>query len=44
MDNILIIEEEKALEILKAYLEKAGYSVYFTTNGTEGLKFLHNIV
>ena len=32
MANILIIEdEEKVSEILKAYLEKAGYSVYCTT-------------
>jgi len=39
MDNILIIEdEEKVSEILKAYLEKGGYSVYCTTNGTEGIK------
>ncbi|HEY8890380.1 MAG TPA: response regulator transcription factor [Clostridium sp.] len=44
MDNILIIEdEEKVSEILKAYLEKGGYSVYCTTNGTEGIKLFEKI-
>ncbi|MGH4052301.1 MAG: response regulator transcription factor [Clostridium sp.] len=39
MDNILIIEdEEKVSEILKAYLEKEGYSVYCTTKGLDGIK------
>ena len=34
MNNILIIEdEEKVSEILKAYLEKEGYNVYCTTKG-----------
>lgn len=40
MDNILIIEdEEKVSEILKAYLEKEGYGVYCTTKGMDGIKF-----
>jgi len=39
LDNILIIEdEEKVSEILKAYLEKEGYSVHCTTKGLEGIK------
>ncbi|MEK6266236.1 MAG: response regulator transcription factor [Clostridium sp.] len=39
MANILIIEdEEKVSEILKAYLEKEGYSVYCTACGIEGIK------
>jgi DNA-binding response OmpR family regulator len=42
--NILIIEdEEKVSEILKAYLEKAGYSVYCTTTGMEGIKLFEKI-
>lgn len=39
MDNILIIEdEEKVAEVLKAYLQKEGYGVYCTTKGMEGIK------
>jgi DNA-binding response OmpR family regulator len=42
--NILIIEdEEKVSEILKAYLEKAGYSVYCTFSGMEGIKLFEKI-
>jgi DNA-binding response OmpR family regulator len=42
--NILIIEdEEKVSEILKAYLEKAGYSVYCTARGMEGIKLFEEI-
>ena len=44
MDNILIIEdEEKVSEILKAYLQKEGYSVYCTTKGMEGIKLFEKI-
>ncbi|MBU3114719.1 response regulator transcription factor [Clostridium lacusfryxellense] len=44
MNNILIIEdEEKISEILKAYLEKAGYIVYCTTKGMEGIKLFEKI-
>ena len=44
MHNILIIEdEEKVSEILKAYLEKAEYSVYCTTKGLEGIRLFENI-
>ena len=44
MDNILIIEdEEKISEILKAYLQKEGYCVYSTTKGMEGLKLFEKI-
>ncbi|WP_435790350.1 response regulator transcription factor [Clostridium sp.] len=44
MTNILIIEdEEKVSEILKAYLEKAGYSVYCTTTGMGGIKIFEKI-
>lgn len=40
MYNILIIEdEEKVSEILKAYLIKEGYNVYCTNRGLEGLEF-----
>lgn len=40
MDNILIIEdEEKVSEVLKAYLVKEGYNVYCTAKGIEGLEF-----
>lgn len=42
--SILIIEdEEKVSEILKAYLEKEGYSVYCSTNGIEGIKLFEKI-
>lgn len=38
MDNILIIEdEENVLEVLKAYLEKAGYQVYGAATGLKGI-------
>ncbi len=44
MDNILIIEdEEKVSEILKAYLEKADYTVYCTPKGLEGIKLFEKI-
>ncbi|MBU3091440.1 response regulator transcription factor [Clostridium sp. CM028] len=44
MDNILIIEdEEKVSEILKAYLEKEGYRVHCTTKGLEGIKLFEKI-
>lgn len=44
MANILIIEdEEKVSEILKAYLEKAGYSVYCASTGMEGIKLFEKI-
>lgn len=40
MNNILIIEdEEKVSEVLKAYLIKEGYNVYSTTKGLEGIEF-----
>lgn len=39
MYNILIIEdEEKVAEVLKAYLEKEGYKSYTTTSGLEGIE------
>jgi DNA-binding response OmpR family regulator len=44
VDNILIIEdEEKVSEILKAYLQKEGYSVHCTTKGMEGIKLFEKI-
>jgi len=44
VDNILIIEdEEKVSEILKAYLQKEGYSVYCATKGMEGIKLFEKI-
>jgi DNA-binding response OmpR family regulator len=44
VDNILIIEdEEKVSEILKAYLEKECYSVYCTTTGIEGIKLFEKV-
>lgn len=44
MNNILIIEdEEKISEILKAYLEKEGYSVYCTTKGLDGIKLFEKV-
>lgn len=44
MRNILIIEdEEKVSEVLKAYLEKEGYKVYCTTEGREGLRLFSEI-
>lgn len=39
MNNILIIEdEEKVSEVLKAYLEKEGYTVYCTDKGLKGIE------
>lgn len=39
MKNILIIEdEERVSEVLKAYLEKEGYTVYCTTRGLKGIE------
>ena len=39
MNNILLIEdEERVSEVLKAYLEKEGYKVYCTTKGLEGIE------
>ena len=44
MDNILIIEdEEKVSEILKAYLEKEGHKVYCRAKGMEGIKLFEKI-
>ena len=44
MDNILIIEdEEKVSEILKAYLQKEGYTVYCAAKGMEGIKLFEKI-
>ena len=44
MDNILIIEdEEKVAEVLKAYLQKEGYGVYCATKGMEGIKLFEKI-
>jgi DNA-binding response OmpR family regulator len=38
MSSILIIEdEERVSEVLKAYLEKEGYEVYCTTRGLQGI-------
>lgn len=39
MNNILVIEdEEKVSDVLKAYLEKEGYKVYSTTKGLHGIE------
>lgn len=39
MSTVLIIEDEKELaNVLKAYLERAGYEVYLATSGDRGLK------
>lgn len=44
MNNILIIEDEdKVAEVLKAYLEKEGYKVYNTISGLEGVELFKNI-
>ncbi|GFZ33878.1 DNA-binding response regulator [Clostridium zeae] len=44
MNNILIIEDEQnVLDVLKAYLEKAGYSVYATTRGLKGLELFETM-
>lgn len=42
LKNILIIEDEdKVAEILKAYLEKEGYTVYCTDSGLEGMEIFN---
>ena len=39
MKNILIIEdEETVVQVIKSYLEKNGYNVYFALNGLTGLE------
>lgn len=44
MKNILIIEdEEKVLQIIKAYLEKEGYKVYSSTRGLEGINLFNTV-
>lgn len=44
MHNILIIEdEERVSEILKAYLEKEGYKVYCSAKGLEGMELFKTI-
>ncbi|ABS35488.1 response regulator transcription factor [Clostridium botulinum] len=44
MSNILIIEDEKRVsEVLKAYLEKEGYKVYCTTKGLESIEIFKSI-
>lgn len=41
LNNILLIEDEdKVAEILKAYLEKEGYTVYCTDRGLEGIEII----
>ncbi|NFM75368.1 response regulator transcription factor [Clostridium botulinum] len=44
MSNVLIIEDEKRVsEVLKAYLEKEGYKVYCTTKGLESIEIFKSI-
>jgi DNA-binding response OmpR family regulator len=44
MNNILIIEdEEKVSEVIKAYLEKEGYKVYCTNTGYGGINLFSKI-
>ncbi|WP_315116294.1 response regulator transcription factor [uncultured Clostridium sp.] len=44
MGNILIIEDErKVLNVIKAYLEKEGYNVWGATSGVEGLELFNKI-
>lgn len=44
MNNILIIEdEERVSEVLKAYLEKEGYKVYCTTSGLKGIEIAKSV-
>ncbi|SHJ92758.1 DNA-binding response regulator, OmpR family, contains REC and winged-helix (wHTH) domain [Clostridium cavendishii DSM 21758] len=44
MHNILIIEDEdKVSEVLKAYLEKEGYKIYCTTRGLKGIEIIKTI-
>jgi len=40
--NILIIEDEKRIQnILKAFLENAGYSIFLANDGLEGISVFH---
>jgi DNA-binding response OmpR family regulator len=44
VNNILIIEdEERVSEVIKAYLEKEGYNVYCTAKGLEGIELFNKI-
>ena len=44
MGNILVIEdEEKVSEVIKAYLEKEGYNVYCSTSGFGGIELFNKI-
>lgn len=44
MNNILVIEdEEKVSEVIKAYLEKEGYKVYCTPSGYKGINIFNKI-
>ena len=44
MQNILVIEdEEKVSEVIKAYLEKEGFKVYCTTRGIQGIDLFSKI-
>lgn len=44
MKNILIIEdEERVSEVIKAYLENDGYKVYCTAKGLEGIELFNKI-
>lgn len=44
LDNILVIEdEEKVSEVIKAYLENEGYSVYCKTKGLEGIDLFNKV-
>lgn len=42
--KILVIEDEKKiLDVIKAYLEREGFDTYFSTNGLDGLKKFRDI-
>ncbi|MCI2041130.1 MAG: response regulator transcription factor [Clostridium luticellarii] len=44
MNNILIIEDEvRVLEVIKAYLEREGYRVYCAAKGYEGLDLFNKV-
>jgi DNA-binding response OmpR family regulator len=44
MKNVLVIEdEEKVSEVVKAYLEKNGYKVYCMTKGLEGIDLFQKL-
>ncbi|MGL4106886.1 response regulator transcription factor [Clostridium sp. LP20] len=44
MDRVLIIEdEERVAEVLKAYLEKEGYEVYCATKGLKGIEIFKSM-